>query len=221
MNARTSARLAVALLTAAAAAIGCAAPLRDVPADRWAGAQTLPVPDVRQSTTYSCGAAALQAVIAYWGIEKREGELVRLLGSSEDRGTGPTELVRVARELGLTADLVDGMPLDELRATVARGTPVIVSIQAWVADPAHVDWTATWEDGHYVIVTGLDDEYVFVEDPSLLGTRGFIPLPQFLDRWHDYVGDPPRDPSDRTYVHLAVVIEGAAPAPPPAFSAVE
>ena len=35
------------------------------------------VPDVRQSTSYSCGTAALQAVLHYYGIEEREDRLDR------------------------------------------------------------------------------------------------------------------------------------------------
>ncbi|RPI99790.1 MAG: hypothetical protein EHM31_09480, partial [Candidatus Aminicenantes bacterium] len=37
------------------------------------------VPDVRQSTGYTCGASALQAILAYWGTEEREDRLAARL----------------------------------------------------------------------------------------------------------------------------------------------
>ena len=62
----------------------------------------------------------------------------------------------------------------------------------------------------------MDRRNLYFEDPSLLGSRGFIPRQEFLDRWHDYEGDPPLDAGDRKYVHMAIFIQGdhAAAAPP-------
>ena len=57
------------------------------------------VPDVRQSTPYSCGAAALQAVLNYYGVYKRERALMDMLKTSEGMGTSPDNIVRVAKEL--------------------------------------------------------------------------------------------------------------------------
>ena len=57
----TAAALALCLLAAGAAA--------DAPAHP----RLLPLPDVRQTTVYACGAAALQAVLAYYGIDRAPG----------------------------------------------------------------------------------------------------------------------------------------------------
>ena len=81
-----------------------------------------------------------------------------------------------------------------------------------VAPPGKRNWTSDWEDGHYVIVIGADEPFVYVEDPSLLGSRGVIPKQEFLDRWHDYTGAAPFDPSDRAYVRLGIFISGKTPA---------
>jgi len=59
------------------------------------------VPDVRQSTGFSCGAAALQAVLAHWGIHEREDRLIARLRSTPEKGTHPDDIVRGAREFGL------------------------------------------------------------------------------------------------------------------------
>ncbi len=170
------------------------------------------IPDVRQSTGYTCGAAALQAVLAYWGFEEREDRLAARLHSTPEAGTHPLDILRVAREFGLAAELREGLDLSDLERALAEGTTVIVDLQAW-RERADVPWTETWDDGHYMILLGLDATNMYFEDPSLLGVRGTIPRAEFIDRWHDYEGEPPLDPTDRTYTHAALFIKGSRPAP--------
>jgi hypothetical protein len=176
------------------------------------------VPDVRQSTSFSCGASVLQAVLAYWGIEVREDVLMKACGTTEKDGTPPAAILRVARSYGLKAEMKEGCSLADLEAALARGVPAIVDIQAWAETSGPgFSWSSDWEDGHYVVVLGLDRERLYVEDPSLLGGRGVIPLPEFEARWHDYEGDPPRDASDKSYVRMAIFLEGAKKADLPSF----
>jgi len=170
------------------------------------------VPDVRQSTGYTCGAAALQAVLSYWGTSEREDRLAARLRSTPDAGTHPLDIVRVAGEFGLAAELREGLALADLEAALASGTTVIVDLQAW-RDGSGVPWTETWDDGHYMVLLGMDGANLYFEDPSLLGARGVIPRSEFVDRWHDYEGQPPLDPSDRKYVRMAILIRGSTPPP--------
>jgi hypothetical protein len=180
------------------------------------------IPDVRQSTTYSCGAAALQAILSYWGIDKQERALMDELKTSEETGTSPDNIIRVAKEMGLEAYLKEGLDLEDLEESIKRGIPVIAAIQAWVEpQPPGYSWEKDWEDGHYVIIIGLDSRNVYVEDPSLLGTKGLIPRQEFLERWHDYSGAPPLDPSDRVYNHLGIFVIGKSPARQAEFSRVQ
>ena len=181
----------------------------------------LSVPDVRQSTGYTCGAAALQAVLARWGMFEREDRLAARLKSTPEAGTHPLEIVRVAREFGLSAELREGLTLADLGSALASGTSVIVDLQAW-RDRTDLPWTETWDDGHYMVLLSLDAANLYFEDPSLLGVRGFIPRAEFVDRWHDYEGAPPLDPTDRKYVRMALFIRGNGPAPaaPAAFERV-
>jgi predicted double-glycine peptidase len=179
------------------------------------------VPDVRQSTGYTCGASALQAVLAYWGTAEREDRLAARLHSTPEAGTHPLDIVRVAREFGLAANLREGLELADLETALGSGSSVIVDLQAW-RDRTDIPWTATWDDGHYMILLGMDDGNLYFEDPSLLGTRGVISRSEFVDRWHDYEGEPPLDPTDRKYVRMAIFIRGSRPAAaPPLFSRVD
>jgi predicted double-glycine peptidase len=169
----------------------------------------LTVPDVRQDTDYSCGASALQAVLAYWGIDVRESTLIKALRTDPKNGTRPEEIIRVARDYGLRAEIREGIGIPDLRRAWQNEIPVIVDIQAWQDNPnVKPVWENDWEDGHYVVVIGIDERNIYVEDPSLLGSRGVIPQTEFLKRWHDYEGEPPYNSRDRTYVHLGMFIEG-------------
>ena len=179
------------------------------------GAQTLlPVPDTRQSTNYSCGAAALQAVLSYYGVDTREDRLMVELGSDPENGTSPQAMVRIARHHGLEAELRESMTIDDLAELVAQGTPTIVCCQAWREESQKKPWADDWEDGHYMVVIGVDDQRVYFEDPSLLGSRGQISRASFEERWHDVEG------SGRRYVRAGLVIRGK-PKPPPAVLPVD
>jgi predicted double-glycine peptidase len=170
------------------------------------------VPYVRQSTNYTCGAAALQAVLARWGIDEREDRLIARLHSTPENGTHPADIVRVARDFGLRAELREALTLDDLKDALDRDVTAIVDLQAWRVEEDRRPWTELWDDGHYMVLIGMDGKNLYFEDPSLLGSRGFIPRQEFLDRWHDYEGEPPLDAADRKYVHMAIFIQGDKPA---------
>ena len=178
------------------------------------------VADVRQSTGYSCGAAALQAVLAFWGTSEREDRLMARLHTSPEQGTSPENIVAVARAYGLQADLRENLNLEDLETGLRQGFTPIVDLQAWRDSQAR-PWAETWDDGHYMVLLGMDARHLYFEDPSLLGSRGFIPRREFVERWHDYEGDPPLDARDRAYRHMAIFIRGAQRALLPEFTAVK
>lgn len=171
----------------------------------------LPVPDTRQSTNYSCGASALQAVLMYYGEEYLETELMQLLGTTTN-GTNPRDIARVARELGFSTEIRENLTIADLEASVAKGVPVIIAAQAWRED-TQTPWKDRWEDGHYMVVVGTDDKYVYFEDPSILGSKGKIPRQEFLDRWHDV--------DEKPYLQSGIFISGKTPSPPPPVIFVE
>ena len=177
------------------------------------------VPDGRQDRNYSCGAVALQTVLTYWkGQEYFEEELIELLHTTEN-GTLPEDIVRVAKEEGLSAELKEHMTIEELEKLVGEGIPVIVDGQAWRDDTdKEKPWTEVWESGHYMVVIGFDKENVYFEDPSLFGSRGVMTREEFNDRWHDYEGPVPfNEKTARVYNHTGIVIKGDKPSPPPQF----
>lgn len=165
------------------------------------GTKLLPLVDVRQSTSYSCGAGAMQAVMMYYGDEYMEGDLIQEMGTSPEAGTTPTAMANFAREAGYNAEIREGLTLRDLEKAVQADIPVTVAIQAWRDTSLEQQpWKDRWDDGHYVVVMGLDKNNVYVEDPSLLGSRGVIPRAEFEERWHDVEGD------GRKYFGLGIYI---------------
>jgi len=178
------------------------------------------VPDTRQSFDYSCAASALQSVLVYWGIDIEENELIRLLNTTRAYGTDENDIVRVARQMGLEAELKDNITLADLERSIDMGIPVIVNCQSWRGSAySNASWANDWTDGHYLVVIGIDEKNVYLEDPNILGPRGFIPRQEFLERWHSRKGTAPLY-NEKQY-HLGIFIRGDKPSPSRQFIRIE
>lgn len=165
--------------------------------------QVLHVPLVRQSQEYSCGAAALASVLYYWGVwEGREPELFSLLDTDE-LGTHGEDIVNVARSFGLTATYESSMTISRLQELLADGCTCILDIQAWI-DRKDINWEEEWEDGHYVVLIGINNDIAYFMDPSLAGRYGMMTTKDLDSRWHDW-----NDEGDAKEYHSAIIIKGA------------
>ena len=142
------------------------------------------VPLVRQPDGYTCGVAALQSVLHYFGHRVRFDTLTVALGATPEQGTNYRRMVAYAQDCGIETTVYIKMDLPALRAQIDAGVPVIVALQAW-GDDAHTAYADAWDDGHYVVVVGYTDEHFYFMDPSTLGNYTFLPVNEFLQRWHD------------------------------------
>jgi predicted double-glycine peptidase len=166
----------------------------------------------RQSTEYSCGAAALQAVLSHWGKDLDEKELIGLLHTSPETGTYVGDIVRVARQMGLKAELHEDVTLGELHAALEKGESIIVCGQAWRSrEDSDRSVQEDWEDGHYVVILGMDERFVYYQDPFIRRGKGFVTHKKFSESWHNVRGKTAGD--TKKQVHLGVFISG--PTPPP------
>jgi hypothetical protein len=152
------------------------------------------IPLVRQTRDYTCGVAALQSVLLYYGEEYGQLELARILGADPHKGTSYRAILRFANRKFRDPQKRDfqmwkrcGMTIDDLRQVINAGKPTILFMQAWARPD--VNWKTEWKEGHYVVAIGYDESNIYFMDPSTLGHYTFIPIEEFLDRWHD------KDPS--------------------------
>ncbi|MBI5240742.1 MAG: C39 family peptidase [Elusimicrobia bacterium] len=171
-----------------------------------------PVPIVEQETGYSCGAAAALAVLRYWrAYDGDERSLYELLGTRPKDGTPPDNMARAFSQLGLDSALRENMTLEDLRLALRQGASVILDIQAWREDE-DTPWSERWDDGHYVVLTGMDEHYAYVMDPSTPERYTYLSLAELLERWHDYED---RDGQLRRYYQTGIVVRGRQPLPRP------
>jgi uncharacterized protein len=143
----------------------------------------------RQVTEYSCGACALQAVMSYWGKNVDERELMKVLQTTSEEGTYPENIVRGAQALGFEAEARDHLSLEEVERFTAGGAPMIALVQAWRSEKGASDSAAEdWDNGHYVVVLGVDKDYVYFQDPYARMSKAFMPRDTFVDHWHQVMG---------------------------------
>ena len=132
----------------------------------------LNVQPFRQKPGY-CGPASLKMVLDFLGVKITEKKLAEITGCDPSCGIGAESLVCAAQKLGFRAQIKDFSDLNDLRKWVnRRKMPVIV------------DWFA-FEGGHYSVVSGIDKENIYLEDPSL-GHRRALKLSTFMRLWFDF-----------------------------------
>lgn len=165
-------------------------------------------PDVIQSNSSSCGVAAYQAVTMYLGIWGYQDIYSAKLGTTKEEGTHPAKILENLRKEGLDARIEEGMTVEGLKSHIDAGHIVIIDFQAWGKNP---DYSREWEDGHYAIAVGYNDDILFIEDPSLLGTTGYLKWDDFESRWHDYENE--AGGKRREYVRMGIVVVPAARGP--------
>jgi uncharacterized protein len=174
-------------------------------------ANSLKVPIVRQATDYSCGAAAMLGVLQYWGKwEDPESSLYADLKTTPKDGTDARSMVAFAQKLGLDASMTEKNTLDDLRLALNQGVTTILDIQAWSGEDPAPDWEQTWEEGHYVVLVGMDKTHAYFMDPVIGTSYTYLTLDELLARWHDYEN---RDGKVWKHYQLAIYIRGAKAIP--------
>lgn len=146
-------------------------------------ANIIKIPMTRQATNYTCGVAALQSVLMFYGDEFLESDLAKLLKANPQEGTAYAEMKRFSESKGYNVQVYKDMKVTDLKKLLDAGKPVICLIQAW--PERKVNYKTDWDDGHYVVTIGYDDGNVYFMDPSTLGNYTYIPTDEFLVRWHD------------------------------------
>ena len=124
------------------------------------------LPSGRQTFDYDCGAKALQLVMAYYGVDVREDELIESLRCDSD-GVSVNKMITVARDKGFEVTAGAGFSIEQIRQLVDENRPVIVLVQAWAERYMTLeDWWKDVDDGHYVVVIGHAGSIIVFEDSS-------------------------------------------------------
>jgi len=145
------------------------------------------LPNATQMTDYTCGASALQAICSYFGVGPEDEWDFEQQMAMPKTGADPIHITTAAKDYGLEVKELRPMTAAQLEKYIDKGRPVILMLQAWAG--RELSYARTWDEGHYVIAIGYDDEVFYVEDPSIHGSRGFVTREELDARWHDVEGE--------------------------------
>lgn len=157
------------------------------------------IPQIAQSDGYTCGVAAVQSILLYYGKELKYAEIEKGLRPNPKTGTDHDSIINFIRSQNLSVTLHSWMSIQQLKNLIDQDIPVIVCLQAW-KENRKTDWAEDWKDGHYAVAIGYDINNIYFMDPSILGQYGFIPIREFVERWHDV------DKKERLFYSGIVVI---------------
>jgi|GEM_PF-816908 len=123
--------------------------------------------------TDQCGPATLASILTYWGIPSDPRILKEELYIRRLQGTLSIDFILAVQSRGLHIEGVGGT-LDRVKAEVDADRPVVALL--------NLGWTI-YPRGHYVVVTGYDDQRQGVYLHSGLARDVFVPYPEFLVNW--------------------------------------
>ncbi len=140
-----------------------------------------------QETLYKsmCGPASMKMVFDYYGIEKSEEEIAKLCGATEELGTNDEGIKKAAESLGFKVEIKNESSFDDIQDYLNKKIPVIVN---WFTR-GRIDYDDSQvPDGHYSVVVGLDNEYIYIQDPEI-GKLRKIERNDFMKVWFDFKGE--------------------------------
>ncbi|MDD3175747.1 MAG: cysteine peptidase family C39 domain-containing protein [Candidatus Nanoarchaeia archaeon] len=140
----------------------------------------LDVPKLIQTYKWDCGAKALQATLAYYGIYIRESKLIKYAKTNAKKGTSKLNMLLTLKRFKLKTE-AKAMTLKDLKKYIDKEIPVIILLQAWKKrGPEYVD---NFKEGHWVIAIGYDKTKIIFEDPYHF-QRTFLTNKELDERWH-------------------------------------
>ncbi len=143
--------------------------------------KTLDFPNARQTFEYDCGAKAMHTVLAYYGINANESDILKIARTTKKSGTSLHGMVKVAHHFKLPATMEE-MNIQKIKEYLKKDIPVILLLQAWTKRKVK-NWQNHWNDGHYVVAIGYDKKKIYFEDPYAI-LRTFLPYKELEQRWH-------------------------------------
>jgi len=132
-----------------------------------------------------CGPASLKIVLSYYGIEKSEQEIAKLCKSDKDLGVNDKKIKKAAEKFGLKVIIKNNSNLSDIKKWLDKKAPVIVN---WFTRGRKDYADSEVADGHYSVVAGIDEQFIYLQDPEI-GKMRKIKRHDFMRVWFDFKGD--------------------------------
>lgn len=135
----------------------------------------LPVPHVPQRQPGECLAACAAMMLTYWGISTRYDRLLSLLRVRSGIGA-PAFNIRELDKLGVIVIYEQGT-LAILHEHLMNNRPCLALVQT--------NELSYWDEPslHAVVVIGLDDDYIYLNDPAFVKAPLQVPQGDFDLAW--------------------------------------
>lgn len=139
-----------------------------------------------QETLHSsyCGPASLKIVLDYYGIKKTEKELSKTTGCDKDLGVDNKGIKKAAEALGFKVKIKNNSSYSDIQKWLDKGVPVIVD---WFTRGRKDYPDSETADGHSSVVAGLDDKFIYLQDPEI-GKIRKLKREDFKKVWFDFKG---------------------------------
>jgi predicted double-glycine peptidase len=140
-----------------------------------------------QETLHSdmCGPASLKMVLNYYGIDKSEQDIVNLTKFIPGLGISSDDICEASESLGFKCTIKNESTLNDVSEWLQKKIPVIVD---WFTRGRSDYSDSEVADGHYSVVIGIDEQYVYMQDPEIGGMRK-IAKDDFMKVWFDFAGN--------------------------------
>ncbi len=127
----------------------------------------------------------MKMVFDYYGIEKSEAEIAKLCCMTEDLGANDQGIKQAAERLGFKVEIKNNSAFEDIQYWLDKKVPVIVD---WFTRGRTDYDDSEVADGHYSPVVGLDDKYIYLQDPEI-GKLRKIKKEDFMKVWFDFKGE--------------------------------
>lgn len=131
-----------------------------------------------------CGPASLKIVLDYYGLNKTEKELAGLCKLVPGLGVDDKSIAEATETLGFKVEIKNDSSFKDIENWLLKDVPVIVD---WFTRGRQDYNDSEVADGHYSVAFGLDDGFIYLQDPETGGERK-IDREDFMKVWFDFTG---------------------------------
>lgn len=132
-----------------------------------------------------CGPASLKILLSYYGINKTEKELAGMMpGWNKDLGVSDKDIKNAAERLGFKVEIKENSSFKDIEKWLKKDIPVIVD---WFSRGGSDYDDSNIADGHYSVAMGLDDKFIYLQDPEI-GKIRKLTRNDFMTVWFDFIG---------------------------------
>lgn len=136
--------------------------------------------NLKQETEYSCGASCVLSILKTIGISAKESEIRYELRTNPRCGTAIESIRDYFRIRGFKS-YIKRMDTCDLQEVLSSNAFLILLMQ-YYDEGAHNE--NSWEEGHYCILTDIDDYGVWLHDPYR-GREICLTHQELKGLWHD------------------------------------